>query len=173
CDSVPVGDPRPVRWEKPEVGCIKCNADAAFAGGSGVTSMSLCFRNTNGQFVAGLSQWQQPVYSVVEGEAWALLHAMKEVIHRGFEQVQFESDSELLIDAIHSRRPDNSEFNSIINDIIPLMSSSNVNFEVKFVTRQANLIAHTLARAAKIWVSFHRFEIIPLCIEHLLVNDMN
>jgi hypothetical protein len=53
------------------------------------------------------------------------------------------------------------------------MSSSYVNFEVKFVIRQANLIAHTLARAANVWASFHRFEIILLCSEHLLVNDMN
>jgi hypothetical protein len=53
------------------------------------------------------------------------------------------------------------------------MSSSYVNFEVKFVIRQANLIAHTLAMAANVWASFHRFEIILLCSEHLLVNDMN
>ncbi|PNX58736.1 eukaryotic translation initiation factor 3 subunit c, partial [Trifolium pratense] len=94
--TVPAGDPIYVRWEKPGVGWIKYNVDAAFVGGSGVTSMGLCFRNTNGQFVADLTQWQQLVYSVVKVEAWALLHAMKETIHRGFEQVQFESDSMLL-----------------------------------------------------------------------------
>ncbi|PNX64352.1 hypothetical protein L195_g053973 [Trifolium pratense] len=70
CHSVvPDGDPMPVRWQKSGVGWIKCNVDATFVGGSGVTSMSLCFRNTNEQFVADLTQWQQPVYSVVEGEA--------------------------------------------------------------------------------------------------------
>ncbi|PNX63316.1 receptor-like protein kinase, partial [Trifolium pratense] len=72
-------NPRPVRWEKPGVGWIKCNVDVVFVVGSGVTS-------------------------IVEGEALALLHAMKEAIHRGFERVQFESDSKLLVDAIHSRR---------------------------------------------------------------------
>ncbi|PNX61783.1 hypothetical protein L195_g060833, partial [Trifolium pratense] len=51
----------------------------------------LCFRDTNGHFVAGLTQWHQSSYSIVEGEALALLHAMKEAIHRGFERVQFES----------------------------------------------------------------------------------
>ncbi|XP_045821892.1 uncharacterized protein LOC123914765 [Trifolium pratense] len=89
---VPVDDPRPVRWEKPGVRWIKCNVDAAFVVGSGVTSMGLCFRDTNGHFVAGLTKWQQPFYSIVEGEALTLLHAMKEAIHRGFELVQFESD---------------------------------------------------------------------------------
>ncbi|PNX60736.1 cytochrome p450, partial [Trifolium pratense] len=91
---------------------------------SGVTAIGLCFRDTNGHFVAGLTQWQQPSYSIVEGEALSLLHAMKEAIHRGFERVQFESDSKLLVDAIHSRRRSNSEFSLIVNDIILLMSSS-------------------------------------------------
>ncbi|GAU35177.1 hypothetical protein TSUD_319870 [Trifolium subterraneum] len=167
----PVADPRLVRWEKPGVGWIKCNVDAAFVARSSITSMCLCFRDTNGQFVAGLTQWQQSVFSIVEGEAWALLHAMKEAIHRGFGRVQFESDSKLLVDAIHSRRSDNSEFNLIVNDIILFMSSY-VNFEVKFIRRQANSVAHTLARAANSWASFHRFEIISLCIEHLIVNEM-
>ncbi|GAU35743.1 hypothetical protein TSUD_370090 [Trifolium subterraneum] len=144
---VPVEDPRPVRWEKPGMTWIKCNVDAAFVAGSSITSMSLCFHDTNGQFVAGLTQWQQPVYSIVEDEAWALLHAMKEAMHRGFERVQFESDSKLLVDAIHSRRPSNSEFNLIVNDIILFMSSY-VNFEVKFIRRKANSVARTLARAA-------------------------
>jgi ribonuclease HI len=39
----------------------------------------------------------------VEGETWALLHAMKEAIHRCFERVQFDSDSKLLVDAMHIR----------------------------------------------------------------------
>ncbi|GAU20408.1 hypothetical protein TSUD_12260 [Trifolium subterraneum] len=106
----PVADPRPVRWEKPGVEWIKCNVDAAFVARSSITSMGLCFRDTNGQFVADLTQWQQSVYSIVEGEAWTLLHVMKEAIHRGFGRVQFESDSKLLVDAIHSRRSGNSEF---------------------------------------------------------------
>ncbi|GAU30919.1 hypothetical protein TSUD_143670 [Trifolium subterraneum] len=166
---VPIEDPRPIRWEKPGVGWIKCNVDVAR---SSITSMGLCFRDTNEQFVADLTQWQQPVYSIVEGETWALLHTMKEAIHRGIERVQFESDSKLLVDAIHLRRPDNSEFNLIVNNIILFMSSY-VNFEVKFIRRQANSVAHTLARAANSWASFHRFEIIPLCIEHLIVNEMH
>ncbi|PNY10157.1 hypothetical protein L195_g006726 [Trifolium pratense] len=62
CHSVPVGDLMPVRWEKPGASWIKCNVDATFVDGSGVTSMGLNFRNTNGQFVVGLTQWQQPVY---------------------------------------------------------------------------------------------------------------
>ncbi|GAU37962.1 hypothetical protein TSUD_269770 [Trifolium subterraneum] len=132
-----------VRWEKPALGWVKCNVDVAFVPGSGRTS----------------------------GEAWALLLAMEEARHRGLDRVQFESDSKVLVEAIHMKRRGNYEFLSIVHDIISFMSSF-LNFEVKFVRRQANSVAHTLARAANSWSSFHRFENIPLCIEHLVVNEM-
>jgi hypothetical protein len=77
----------------------------------------------------------------------------------------------VLTEAIRTRRSGSSEFSLIVADIIQIMSSG-VNFEVKFVRRQAN-IAHTLVRAANSWASFHRFKIIPLCIEHLLINEMH
>ncbi|GAU40431.1 hypothetical protein TSUD_397500 [Trifolium subterraneum] len=160
-----------VRWEKPALGWVKYNVDVAFVSGSGRTSVGLCFRDSSGQFMAGMTQWQQTVISSVEGEAWALLLAMEEARHRGMDRVQFESDSKVLIDVIHMKRRGNSEFLSIVHDILDFMSSF-LNFEVKFVKRQANSVAHTLARAANSWSCFHRFENIPLCIEHLVFNEM-
>ncbi|GAU45740.1 hypothetical protein TSUD_77650 [Trifolium subterraneum] len=160
-----------VRWEKPALDWVKCNVDVAFVSGSGRTSMGLCFRDNSGHFMAGMTQWQQTVISSVEGEAWALLLAMEEARHRGLNRVQFESDLKVLIEAIHVKRRGNSEFLSIVHDILSLMSSF-INFEVKFVRRQANLVAHTLARAANSWASFHRFENIPFCIERLVFNEM-
>ncbi|GAU43489.1 hypothetical protein TSUD_91990 [Trifolium subterraneum] len=90
--------------------------------------------------------WQQTVMSPVEGEAWALLLAMEEARHRGLDRVQFESDSKVLIEAIYTKRRGNSEFLSIVYDILSFMSSF-LYFEVKFVRRQANSVAHTLVRA--------------------------
>ncbi|PNX99535.1 trypsin/chymotrypsin inhibitor, partial [Trifolium pratense] len=100
------------------------------------------------------------VLSTEEGEAWASLQVMNEAKHRGFERVQFESDSQVLVEAIRTKRRDNSEFLSIVNDIILVMLSC-ANFEVKFIMRQMNMVVHTLARAANSWTSFHRFEIVP------------
>ncbi|GAU33315.1 hypothetical protein TSUD_165800 [Trifolium subterraneum] len=91
-----------VRWEKPALDC--------------------------GHFMAGMTQWQQTVISSVEGEAWALLLAMEEARYRGLDQVQFESDSKVLIEAIHMKRRGNSEFLSIVHDILSFMSSF-INFE--------------------------------------------
>jgi ribonuclease HI len=128
--------------------------------------------NSNGQFMAGMTQWQQVVISTIEREACALLPAMKEARHIEDWRVQFENDSNVLVDGIHMKHRGNSEFLSIVHDIVSFMSSF-LNFEVKFVMRQANLVAHTLARAENSWAGFYRFEMIPLCFQHLLVNEMH
>ncbi|MCH88705.1 hypothetical protein A2U01_0009596, partial [Trifolium medium] len=44
--------------------------------------MRAYFRDHVGNFVAGFTQRQQTTLSTVEGEAWTLLHAMKEANHR-------------------------------------------------------------------------------------------
>jgi hypothetical protein len=46
---------------------------------------------------------------------------MKEVRYRELDQVQFESDLELLGDAINMKRRGNSEFLSIVHDIVIFM----------------------------------------------------
>ncbi|PNX87966.1 cytochrome p450 [Trifolium pratense] len=110
--------PGMVRWEKSAPDWLKCNVHVAFVSGSGKTSLGLCFRDSSGQFVARLTQWQHNVLSTLEEEAWALLLAMKEARHRALDRVQFESDSKLLIDAIHMKRRGNSKFLSIVNDMM-------------------------------------------------------
>jgi hypothetical protein len=36
---------------------VKCNIDIAFFIGFGTTSLRLCFRDSNGKFMAGMTQW--------------------------------------------------------------------------------------------------------------------
>ncbi|PNX82461.1 replication protein A 70 kDa DNA-binding subunit [Trifolium pratense] len=43
---------------------------------------------------------------------------------------------------------------------------------VKFAKRQANMVAHKLARAAISWASRYYLERIPTCIETILINEM-
>ncbi|GAU32030.1 hypothetical protein TSUD_147260 [Trifolium subterraneum] len=145
-----------VRWEKPALGWVKCNVDVAFVSGFGKTSVGLCFRDNNGQFMAGMIQWQQAVISSVEGETWALLLAMEEARHRGLNRVQFESDSKVLIEAIHMKRRGNSEFLSIVLDILSFMSSF-INFEAQplVVGRVASILRTTTQPCSDLWWTFH------------------
>jgi ribonuclease HI len=64
--------------------------------------MGAFFRYHVGNVVVGLTQRQQATMSTVKGKARALLHAMKEAIHRGWDMVQFEIDSHVLTKTIRT-----------------------------------------------------------------------
>jgi hypothetical protein len=112
--------------------------------------------------IAGTS-WKDGQYSIVEGEAYALLEALKAIQQQGLSQVIFETASKSVVDAIHNIHGGALEFSYIICHINSILLS-NPNFVVKFIKRQANMVAHTLARAASSWAEFYNFETLPLCI---------
>jgi hypothetical protein len=56
------------------------------------------------------------------------------------DKILFESDSQLLMRAIHLNRRENSKFSFVVTNIMNIMSFS-VNFKVIFVRRQMNLVA--------------------------------
>jgi ribonuclease HI len=114
----------------------------------------------------------QTQLNTLEGEAIAIKEAMSELMQRGLSCVIFESDSKIVVDAISSRHVGISEFSVLISDIKSLLEA-NPNFEVKFVKRQANMVAHSLARAAYSMTSRSVFESIPRCIINYLMNEMN
>jgi hypothetical protein len=62
------------------------------------------------------------------------------------------------------------KFYAIVSSIIYQLSLHS-NFEAKFVRRQANMVAHSLARATCSLASHRIFYYYPSCIEHWLIND--
>jgi ribonuclease HI len=160
-----------IRWEKPPVGWFKCNTDAGFHDGSNRASAGWILRNYMGNFVLAGTAWYRGKHSIIEGEAKALLEAMSTMEQNGFSHVIFETDSKNVVDAIHNLRLGISEFSSIICNIRNVLSQ-NQNFVVKFVKRQANMVAHNLARAAIVWASRYVVDVLPLCITPLVNNEM-
>jgi ribonuclease HI len=124
-----------------------------------------------GQFVLAGNSWRNSLCTVNEGEAIAILEAMKELQQRGYTIVIFETDSQNVANSIRHMQSEVSEFSSIIFQIRNMLSVS-YDFEVESIKRQANMVAHTLARATISRPSRYIFEFIPLCIEQLLYNEM-
>jgi hypothetical protein len=62
------------------------------------------------------------------------------------------------------------ELSSIIYKLKCILSLYS-DFKVKFIKRQANMIAHIIVRGAISWSSRYLFELIPPCIEQLLYNN--
>jgi hypothetical protein len=84
--------------------------------------------------------------TILEGEAVALLEAFHFANVNRWDRVVFESDSSTLVQALSSPCQGDSEFYVIVSSIIYQLSLHS-NFEVKFVRRQANMVAHSLVRA--------------------------
>jgi len=91
-----------------------------------------------------------------------------------FDNVDFETDSKLTVDAFISDMNDTSEFGCIITSCRSLFSSLFSNSRVEFVRRQANGVAHALARDATLLASHAVYYEIPNthCIESLVINEM-
>jgi len=89
-----------------------------------------------------------------------------------FDHVDFETDSKLTVDVFLSDRNDSSDFGCIINSCRSLFSSLFSNSRVEFVRRQANVVAHALAKDATLLASHAVYYDIPNCIESLIINEM-
>ncbi|XP_045810309.1 uncharacterized protein LOC123904725 [Trifolium pratense] len=158
-----------MEWQKPQLNWYKCNIDAGFHHEAGKTSASWCVRDYMGRFVSAGSSWINGRCSINEGEAIAMLEAIKELHQRGYTNVTFETDSLNVVNTIYNMHSGVSEFSSIVCKI-KCMLSNRCDFEVKSIKRQTNMVVHTLARAAISWPSRCIFELIPSCIEYLLYN---
>jgi ribonuclease HI len=96
---------------------------------------------------------------------------MKKVECIGLRNVIFETDSKSVVDAIHRRVNGISEFSSLIVMIKNVLSLFS-NFQVKFIKRQANTVAHKLAITIVSWLRRYIFDLSPFCIDTLLANVM-
>jgi ribonuclease HI len=124
----------------------KCNVDAGFHKEINKVTAGWCVRNHVGNFIIAGTLWQEGRYSVIEGEAFAQLEALKAMQQQGLSQVIFETDSISVVNAIHNIHGGAFEFSSIIYSINRILLA-NPNFVVKFIKRQANMVVHTLAKA--------------------------
>ncbi|XP_058775282.1 uncharacterized protein LOC131649539 [Vicia villosa] len=156
----------------PGVGMVKCNVDAGFNISRGTSNWGWCVRNHLGSFVVAGTSWDFGLFPILEMEALALKEAILNVIDLLFDHVIFESDCQRVTQAIQSNHNGISEFSYIISSIKSLLTSF-PNFEVKFVKRQANSVAHTLAKVADSWTRRSLFYTNPPYIESLLINNMS
>lgn len=82
-----------------------------------------------------------------EGEALILLEAIEWLVELEVDHVYIEMDSSRVVQGLNSLSMDASEYGFILSNCRQLFSNL-PNFHVSFVKRQANLVAHSLARAA-------------------------
>jgi ribonuclease HI len=134
-------------WVKPPPSSLKCNVDCALFNNNTITELDICFRDSSGTLRYGLSKYSLYTSSHSEAEALSFLEALTFAVNQGMESVIFESDCKLVVDATISTSSPLNEFGDIISRCKTLLPSHS-NYYVSYVRRQANRVAHNIARAA-------------------------
>jgi len=158
-------------WVKPPTGTTKCNVDATMFDNNTIMRYGMCFRNSLGQLLLGNSGFLLSFATVLEAKSIALLESIKTSISNGMHTVLFETDCKSLIDALTSPAVHISEFGNLVSQCRRRLSS-NPNYVVSFVKRQANRVAHTITRASLSHSNPYTFNDVP-SIYSLFMNEMH
>jgi len=158
-------------WTKPQSGYIKCNVDAALFNNNTTMAYSLCFRDSTGASLIGKFEYLHLSVSVLEAESFGLLHSLKMAISNGMHNVTFKTDSKTMVDALLARNIPSNEFGDLVFECKSLLNS-NLDYVVSFVWRQANKVAHNIARAALSHPNPHTFQEASSTLYPLIFNEM-
>ncbi|GKV49294.1 hypothetical protein SLEP1_g56051 [Rubroshorea leprosula] len=134
-------------WSRPPCGIIKVNVDASFSPNSGVAALTMVGRNSNGK-ISFRRAWRYLTSTPLSAKAATLLKAVRFAEDKGFQDIIFESDNQVLISSIQqSSKPLPWEAQSLIMSIRQ-SCISNPGFKFNFVPRSGNQVADWVARAS-------------------------
>ena len=159
------------QWQPPEFNFVKCNVDAALFEEQRSFGIGMCIRNSSGEFIKAATTWHEGSPPAQEAEAVGLRDAIVWLGSLGLSHVHIELDCKLVVDNISDRTKNQAEFGNIITACRTLLQQF-PNFKISFVRRQANSVAHCLAREAKSYARHHVFDLIPSCIATILRNEI-
>lgn len=114
--------PYPISWAKPADSLIKVNVDAGFVGSLGCGLGVVC-KDASGAIVAAGTYQFHVAWETRIAEAKAIYYGLKVVLELGYDRVEVESDSLLVIHALRRGKGGSSDFDLIIDDIQDLISS--------------------------------------------------
>jgi ribonuclease HI len=159
-------------WQRPPVGWIKLNWDAATDHQNGLMGVGLVARDSRGQVQVSLCHFMPYLTDPTVAEAFAARRGVELCSAMGFTAVIFEGDSQMIVKALLVDETQPSSFDSIVADT-QLLLSSFPQWQVRFVRRTDNDVAHRLARmAVKHKVSHVWVESIPSSISDAICKDL-
>ena len=131
----------------------------------------MVLRRNDGQFYACKTMRMPLSCSVKEAEALALREALLWALSLKLVDVEFETDSLLVVNSLSSHSLDCSEYDFLISDCVCLRD--NGNYSIRFVKRQVNKYAHVLARHACFNASLYESFVIPSWLEEVILSDLS
>ena len=135
------------QWRPPTGSVFKLNFDAAMFSNKNSSGVGAIVRNCRGEVMAGLSARGPPVGCSEEAEVLACRKALEFALNSGFSNLVVEGDNVMVMKAIVSPHLNRSRLGHIYDDISTLALGFR-SFYVNCIKRNANAVAHCLARYA-------------------------
>lgn len=160
-----------VHWVKPQKDVVKISVDAATFSEFSSFGIGLLARDHEGGIIEGRSERFQGDKRPEWAEAVAIKEALSWVKEKGWTRVVIESDCLAVIQAIRSNVSMISPFGQVILECRKMIRE--LNIEMFFVKRSANMAAHLLARASYSFPGrvFDRRSI-PIELKSILLADL-
>ncbi|CAN1131165.1 Putative ribonuclease H protein At1g65750 [Linum perenne] len=149
-DPVAGNQVRCSKWHPPPRGRLKCNVDWAEFRGQRLSGIGASLRDSSGTLLQFMMKTSPGCPPSKDGESIAMFEALQWLRDLGVSNVSIETDSQLVANGINGEETDNTEFGETIDKCKQLLLPS---FEVVFVRRDRNEIAHLLAKQSRYFAS--------------------
>lgn len=133
------------RWLSPTERRWKLNFDGAIHMNDGKWGIGVVIRGEEGEFKAAVASGQQGAIDVIVGEALALRPGLLMAVALGFLDIEVETDSMLLVNAINLDKLLRSYLGLIYKEIHELSQVAKV-VSLAFKPRKCNEVANGLAQ---------------------------
>lgn len=158
------------RWKGPSVGTLKMNVDASVKEGEHHFSIGLVLKDTQGQYIMGKTRKFAGSIQIVEAEIIAILEGLSWLEELQVNTSIIDSDSLLSVNAINRSYQNYLELSSLVQHCKSIISSRG-GFSVFHVRKQANKVAHKMAKIPCEPNSFVVMSSPPLSLLETLLSD--
>ncbi|KAF4366503.1 hypothetical protein F8388_003741 [Cannabis sativa] len=135
------------RWSPPQVGVWKVNVDAGVYNMNGSCSSGVVIRDHSGQVLCSSSGFSSRPLSALPAESVAVISGLKLALAAGVKKNQVASDCLNAINLINNPSRSISDVDNLLEEITGLSCNFDL-VEFRFELRDANLLAHSLAKLA-------------------------
>ncbi|KAL0405586.1 UNVERIFIED_CONTAM: putative mitochondrial protein [Sesamum latifolium] len=133
-------------WLAPVAGTLKINFDAAILKAAKGAGIGVVLRDNNGECIQWISKFLKNISDPTHAEALAAREASDLASQFADKVIQIERDCLNVIKDINSRSWHYSFIGPIIKEIVHNADNTHINFQ--FIRREANFVAHHLAKIA-------------------------
>jgi ribonuclease HI len=140
------GDYSSSGWKRPRENFTKVNFDAAFHHPTEAGAWGFVARTDEGEFIAAAAGKLRHLHDALQAETEACAAAVEGAAALGLNRVIFESDSQVLVNALNSSSHELATIGVLLRDIRSNCIKDFEAFEFSFVSRTCNKVAHSLAK---------------------------